>query len=1111
MSEISDYFDGISAEVKKLYQIANQARAKGLDAASQVEIIPTQDLASRVEGLVGPPGVSIYIREMKEKPREEIIKSITDLIINQKIMQGEKQQLLEQAVRTGLALFTEAVVSAPIEGISKIEIKKNPDGSEYAAIYFSGPIRGAGGTGQAFSVILTDYCRIKLGISNYRPTEGELERYAEETNLYAARTRVGQYNPTEEEVKHVISNCQVCITGEPTEDYEVSVHQNTLNVDTNKVRGGMCLVISEGICLKALKVIKISKNFGLDWKWIEKIIKVAKTEESKTKIKPVEKYLNEIVAGRPIFSYPMTKGGFTLRYGRTRFTGIAAKAINPATMIILEEFPVIGTQMKIERPGKACTLTPCTTIEGPTVKTKNGEVKTVNTIEEAVKIRSEITDIISLGDLLVNYGDFLKSNHPLVPAAWCDEWYIQLLEKSGIKKTIQEVKNMSFNEALEISKKGVPLAPKYTYKWHDLTVEEVKKLAEFLESNSNLRYEWFDFREIKIKKGMEKTLESLNIPHVQQEETIINKEHALALLHTLGILEGNKINAKKITEIEEQDVMALLEKASGMKIMKKTGIYIGASMGRPEKAKERKMKPPVHILFPIGKTGGKTRSLLKAKEQSAMIDVSYRVCNQCKQPTSQFTCPTCQKQTIQAAKCPKCGKTTTAKKCPVCDVETQTHGEQAFNLKTELEKAFKKTNTHSIEIKGVEGLISKDKTPERLEKGILRAKHDLSVFRDGTIRLDAMEIPATHFKIKETGTTMEKIKKLGYVQDAKGDEIKNDDQIIELKPQDVIISDYTAEYLLKIMNFVDDLLEYQYDLPRFYNAENIQDVIGQYLITIAPHISAGIVTRIIGFTKIRGFIAHPYLHCAIRRNCDGDEAGSMLMLDALINFSKSYLPTTRGGQMDTPLILTTNINPLEVDDEVYAMDVCSEYPIEFYEATLQNTNPSDVKIKTINDNLKTNPFQTIHYTHETELEGPTMTSYVKFENMNEKIDAEIELMKKIRAVNISKAVEKIITSHFLPDLYGNLHSFGTQEFRCVDCNNHYRRPPLKGKCEKCGGKIILTINRGGIEKYLEVSEKIAFKYDTPKYLQQRLELIRKEIEDTFKKEPQQQFQLSQYL
>jgi len=120
-------------------------------------------------------------------------------------------------------------------------------------------------------------------------------------------------------------------------------------------------------------------------------------------------------------------------------------------------------------------------------------------------------------------------------------------------------------------------------------------------------------------------------------------------------------------------------------------------------------------------------------------------------------------------------------------------------------------------------------------------------------------------------------------------------------------------------------------------------------------------------------------------------------------------------------------------------------------------------------------------------------------------------MKKIKAVDISKAVEKIITSHFLPDLYGNLHSFGTQEFRCVDCNTHYRRPPLKGKCEKCGGKIILTINKGGIEKYLQVSQEIALKYKTPKYLQQRLELIRKEIEDTFKKEPQQQFQLSQYL
>ena len=39
----------------------------------------------------------------------------------------------------------------------------------------------------------------------------------------------------------------------------------------------------------------------------------------------------------------------------------------------------------------------------------------------------------------------------------------------------------------------------------------------------------------------------------------------------------------------------------------------------------------------------------------------------------------------------------------------------------------------------------------------------------------------------------------------------------------------------------------------------------------------------------------------------------MLLLDGLINFSRSYLPETRGGTMDAPLVLTTRIDPAEVD------------------------------------------------------------------------------------------------------------------------------------------------------------------------------------------------------
>ena len=45
-----------------------------------------------------------------------------------------------------------------------------------------------------------------------------------------------------------------------------------------------------------------------------------------------------------------------------------------------------------------------------------------------------------------------------------------------------------------------------------------------------------------------------------------------------------------------------------------------------------------------------------------------------------------------------------------------------------------------VGVKGVKGMLSKERLPEKLMKGALRYKHDLSTFRDGTIRFDAVDV-----------------------------------------------------------------------------------------------------------------------------------------------------------------------------------------------------------------------------------------------------------------------------------------------------------------------------------------------------------------------------------
>jgi DNA polymerase II large subunit len=286
------------------------------------------------------------------------------------------------------------------------------------------------------------------------------------------------------------------------------------------------------------------------------------------------------------------------------------------------------------------------------------------------------------------------------------------------------------------------------------------------------------------------------------------------------------------------------------------------------------------------------------------------------------------------------------------------------------------------------------------------------------------------------------------------------------------------------------------------------------MVTLSPHTSCGVLGRIIGFTKARVGYTHPYLISARRRNCDGDEDSAMLLMDALLNFSRKFLPEARGGTMDACLVLTTVIDPKEVDDEVYGMEVCKSYPLEFYEASLNFENPADVKIDKVGDRIgKSEQYSGINFTHSAGSihDAPTKTRYVELKSMNEKIDAQFSLCEKIRAVNIKDAAERVILSHFLPDLYGNLRSFSKQTFRCSNCNMKYRRVPLSGKCTKCGGKLLLTVSKGGIEKYLKISKDMALKYGLPDYLKQRLALLENDIKSIFEDQTKRQFNLSEFM
>ena len=1098
-----DYFDRLEAETRELYEIANEARSKGLDVEIKTEVPLAKDLAERVEGLVGPEGVAKRIKELEQDiTREEVAFEIAAEIASGKFkLSGEnadstEEQKCDQALRTALAILTEGVVAAPLEGISQVKIKENFDSTKYIDVYFAGPIRRSGGTAEALAVLLGDKIRKSINIEAFKPINDEIERYVEEVELYESEVTNLQYSPTPEEVRFAVNHIPVEVTGEQTDKVEVS-HRDLERVETNNIRGGALLAMVEGVIQKSKKIHKISKKLGLDWEWLIEYSKPKKDDDSKSSeesdIISEPKYIQDIIGGRPVLGHPSEKGGFRLRYGRSRNTGLATMGVHPATMALLD-FLAVGTQLKIEYPGKGNCVVPVDSIEGPTVKLKNGDVVIINTIKQARELKKDVVEILFLGDMLVAFGEFLRNNQPLYPSGWCEEWWIGLLKESEnyddenneLDLNRLEYEYIPAKEAFDISKKyNIPLHPKYTYCYNDVTIDDLNALIDLI---IKCKDSYNPDKGIKLDLEYPKrTLEILGVPHtVRDNKIVIDKDNTYALIATL---------IKKLPKMDT--TIEALNSISTIEIKNKAPAYIGTRVGRPEKSKERLMKPAPHGLFPIGNYGGSQRLVANAaKKGKIKVELSRRKC----------TNPKCKLMTFNSI-CPKCGSPT----------EFGTPQQKTINIGSMFKKASDNVGVRKLDkVKGVVGMISETKLPEPLEKGILRSKNEVFTFKDGTIRHDSTDLPLTHFIPKEIGVSVEKLLEMGYEHDCYGNPIEDDEQIIELKVQDIVISNNCADYLVNTANFIDDELSKFYGMDSFYNVENKSDLIGHLVAGLAPHTSAGVLGRIVGFTKALGCYAHPYFHSAKRRNCDSDEDAIMLLLDALINFSKTYLPNTRGGSMDAPLVLSSRIDPEEIDDESHNLDIYERFPVEFYEKTKDPLKPAEVLdlIDNVEKHLGTpEQYEGLMFSHHTSSihSGPTVCLYKRLKSMKEKVDAQIDLAEKIRAVDQRNVVERVLSSHFLPDIMGNSRAFSKQKVRCTKCNSKYRRIPLTGKCTKCGGNLTLSVSKGSVQKYLGISQELIDRYPVSSYLRQRLEIQEYGINSLFESDKSKQSSLDVFF
>jgi len=1096
---MESYFRDLEKKADDCYNLVSKARKAGFDPSLEAEIPRAKDLAERVEAQVGPKGIAPRIREVAEENDRES----TALIIAKELAGSLKDKegvafALEQAVRTSLSILTEGVLVAPTEGVVKVSTLENNNNTTCASIYYAGPIRAAGGTAQALSVLIADVVRRELGLDSYIPTPSEIERYKEEIPLYKRAVNL-QYVPSSEEIESIVTSCPICITGERTDKLEVAGNRDLPRVETNSLRGGACLVIAEGLCLKAAKILKhVDKQSISGWDFLRTYTEKKKSNTSSDSKE--HKYLKDVIAGRPIFAFPDEPGAFRLRYGRSRSSGLASMSIHPATMVIVDSFAAIGTQIKLQLPGKATAANPCDSIEGPSVLLKNGTFTRLDDYEEAKKVVNQVEQIVDLGEILIPVGEFIENNHRLEPSGWCEEWWQAIVESHKIEKYVGEY---DFESLSKYSKENkIPLHPKYTYFWPDLDVKEINDLRnQLIKDATNVLDNKFKliYKEILLKLGV----------FYKTENQMLNLSDGIVpLINQLGLQITDNSLTPVSDSIETEDSLELISHFSGLEIKSRAPTRVGASMGRPEKANERRMKPPPNVLFPLGEAGGSQRLVNSAlKVSSSNRGFSQGRAGRIEIEAQLRYCKTCQNETV-AVRC--CESQTMPKEDPkrrIVDV-------------TELiTKAMNNTKTGILpKIKGVKGLMSKYKIPECLEKGILRAKRDLRVYKDGTLRYDMIDLPLTHFYPREVGLSLEKAKELGYTKDVDGNDLVSIDQLLELKVQDLIVSERAGNWLVKVSNFVDDELSKLYGMKPFYNLEpnsQPEELIGNLLICLSPHTSAGVLTRLIGFTSAKAQYGHPFLHAAKRRNCDGDEDSIMLLLDGLLNYSDSFVPTTRGGTMDIPRVLSTRIDPIEIDSEAHNVELNSHYPIEFYEGSEKKVVSNSVSelLDMVSNRLDSpEQYENYNFSHDSSSinMGPVESKYVTLDSMADKALASLELASRTRASNATYVAEQTIEKHFIRDIIGNLRSFSTQGVRCKKCNTKFRRPPLRDTCS-CGGKLQLNISPASVAKYRKIATEISERYGSRPFIKQRLELAFKSIEDTLENEQIKQMDLGAFL
>lgn len=676
--EMKVYFELFQCEIDRVYVIVRKVCVQGKDLSFDVEVLQVIDMVGCVESFVGLFGVVERIRELvKEYGKEIVVFKVVDEIIEGKFGDfGSKEKYVEQVVRIVLVILMEGIVFVLLEGIVDVKIKCNEwvDGSEYLVFYYVGLIRSFGGMVQVLSVFVGDYVRRKFGFDCFKLSDEYIERMVEEVDFYYRVVMRLQYYLEVDEVRFVMRNILIEIIGEEIDKVEV-FYRNVFGVEMNYFCGGVIFVFVEGVLQKVKKFVKYIDKMGIEgWDWIKEFVEVKEkgksSEENKDELKVEDigiesvvekkenvekgfyyefyekfrvnivfnkKYIKEIIGGRFFFVEFLINGGFRFRYGCLRVFGFVIWSVNLVIMFILDEFIVIGIQMKMERLGKGCIVILVIMVEGLIVRFKNGSVVRVDDYEMVLKVRNEVDEILYVGDVFVNFGDFVENNQMFFLVNYVEEWWVQELVQvikdfyevefqffvENDREVVEEVVEYfevdfdflwNFLKDLFRVKLDVEMVIYflmvfdilfylyYIFYWNIFQLEEVE---EFQKVFLGVQIEWVEFRKnCFVKKVVFENDKNIKcyfeffglfyrFERVEKKRKVIVVEYFWSVVFLM--LFGNFEWEFKVKFFYM--VIDIINENNRIKFCDRGISWIGVRMGRLEKVKERKMKLLVQVFF----------------------------------------------------------------------------------------------------------------------------------------------------------------------------------------------------------------------------------------------------------------------------------------------------------------------------------------------------------------------------------------------------------------------------------------------------------------------------------------------------------------------------------